>query len=72
MRRYTVIVAREDDSYIVDVPALPGCHTYGATYQEALASAREAIELYLEELRARGERIPEDVPVQLATLVVAA
>ena len=70
MREYTIVVTREDDAYIVDVPALPGCHTYGATPDEALANAREAIEAYLEDLRESGEPIPEDV--QTAKIAVAA
>ena len=70
MREYTIVVTHEDDAYIVDVPALPGCHTYGATPDEALANAREAIEAYLEDLRESGEPIPEDV--QTAKVEVAA
>jgi antitoxin HicB len=70
VRQYTIIVTREDDAFIVDVPALPGCHTFGNTYEEALANAQDAIQLYLEDLRASGEPIPEDV--QTATVQVAA
>lgn len=72
MREYTIVVTREDDAYIVDVPALPGCHTYGHTPEEALANAREAIELYLEDLRESGEPVPEDVQVQTEKIRVAA
>jgi predicted RNase H-like HicB family nuclease len=70
--RYTVLVTREGDAYIVDVPALPGCHTYGNTKGEALANAREGIELYIEELRARGEPLPEDTETQAIRVDVAA
>lgn len=41
-------------------PALKGCHAWGHTTQEALANAREAIELYVEDLREAGEPIPVD------------
>lgn len=63
--KFTVILQPETDPefsgyFNVSVPALPGCLTYGATREEALANAREAIEVYLEELEARGEPIPED------------
>lgn len=56
MRRYTVVLTPEEDgrAYNVTVPALPGCFTWGATVDEALAMAREAVMLYLE-----GE---DDVP----------
>ena len=36
-----------DGFIIASVPALPGGHTHGATRQEALANAREAIEGWL-------------------------
>jgi predicted RNase H-like HicB family nuclease len=40
----------EEGGYTVEVPALPGCISKGATYEEALANIREAIVAYLEEL----------------------
>ena len=60
MRRYTVVLTREPDgsAYNVTVPALPGCFTWGATVEEALTMAREAIALYLvgkEEISPRTE-----------------
>ncbi|MFH1119915.1 MAG: type II toxin-antitoxin system HicB family antitoxin [Bacteroidota bacterium] len=39
---------------------MPGCITYGVDLNEAKSMAREAIELYLEELKERGEPIPDD------------
>lgn len=60
--------------YTVTVPALPGCTTYGATLEEARKMAREAIELYIEDMTADGEKIPQEdtslvgtVDVQVAT-----
>ena len=35
--------------YTVTVPTLPGCITYGATFEEATANIREALLLCLEE-----------------------
>lgn len=40
------------------VPALPGCHTWGRTKEEALRHIREAAELYLESMIAHGDPIP--------------
>lgn len=45
---------------MVTVPALPGCITQGDDIDEAIDMAKEAIELYTEELEARGEVIPDD------------
>ena len=42
------------------VPALPGCITYGEDVDDAITMAREAIELYIEELKDHGEPIPDD------------
>jgi antitoxin HicB len=65
---YTVLVSREDDAYIVDVPALPGCHTYGHTLEEALANAREAIQVYLDDVIESGEALPVDTAPQAIRL----
>ena len=49
-----------DDRYSVIVPALPGCITYGENIDHAISMAKEAIELYIEELQSRNEEIPDD------------
>jgi antitoxin HicB len=49
-----------EGGFMVTVPALPGCITQGDDLDEAMAMAKEAIELYIEELRDRGEDIPDD------------
>ena len=50
----------EDGIYTVSVPALPGCITQGATVEEAIERAKEAIALHLEDRIACGEPIPEE------------
>ncbi len=72
MTTYTALVSQEDGVYIVDVPALPGCHTFGSTLEEALANAREAIELVILTLKDRGEPIPPDIATQIVRVEVAA
>ena len=47
-----VFEADPQGGYTVTVPALPGCITYGKDMPEARAMAREAIELYLEDMAA--------------------
>jgi len=39
---------------------MPGCITYGEDVDQAITMAKEAIELYIEELQERGEAIPDD------------
>ncbi|EKB48494.1 type II toxin-antitoxin system HicB family antitoxin [Cecembia lonarensis] len=61
MLTYKIHLNKEaEGGYTVSVPALPGCITYGETVDEAISMAKEAIELYIEELRERGETIPDD------------
>ena len=58
---YKIRLQKEPEGgYTVTVPALPGCVTYGEDIDEAIAMAREAIELYIEELQSRGESVPDD------------
>jgi len=62
--RYTVILEPEEGGgYHAFCPALKGLHTYGDTFEEAIANAREAIELYLADLEASGEPAPVEVAV---------
>jgi antitoxin HicB len=61
MHSYKIHLHKEEEGgYTVIVPALPGCITYGENIDEAIIMAREAIELYVEELVERGEEIPND------------
>ena len=57
---FTVILTPERGVYNVIVPAPPGCYTWGADREEALANAREAIALYLEQLSSEGRPVPSD------------
>ncbi len=58
---YKILLTKEDEGrYMVTVPALADCITQGDTIEEAVAMAQEAIELYIEELQARGEKIPDN------------
>lgn len=46
---FKVIVEQDSEGYFVaSVPAIPGCHTQGKTYEEALKNIKEAIGLCLE------------------------
>ena len=46
--------------YTAFVPIMPGCISYGEDVYEAITMAKEAIELYIEELQERGDAIPDD------------
>ena len=56
---YTILLYPEaEGGFSVDAPELPGCHTQGETVEEALANAKEAIELCIEYLKAKNKPIP--------------
>lgn len=75
-RTYSIVLEpMEEGGFLVHVPALPEVVTGGDTEDEALAMAREAIELVLESRLERGEDIPVDVAkprVREVTVSVAA
>ncbi len=61
MHTYKILLQKEPEGgFTVTVPALPGCITYGENIDEAIAMAKEAIELYIEELTDRGDPIPDN------------
>ena len=45
--KYTVLVEESDEGFAVSAPGLPGCHSQGATREEALANITDAIREYL-------------------------
>jgi antitoxin HicB len=58
---YKILLHKEPEgAYTVAVPALPGCITYGENIDHALEMAKEAIELYVSELKEKGLEIPDD------------
>jgi predicted RNase H-like HicB family nuclease len=60
--KYRVLIERdEDDFFVVEVPALPGCISQGATRGEALENIKDAITGYLESLKAHGESVPPSI-----------
>lgn len=71
MRRYTVLLTPDLDEggFTVRVPALPGLHTQGDTYDEALANARSAIAFHIACLEDEGEPVPQEASAPQLALV---
>lgn len=61
MSKYEVIIywSEEDQVFVAEVPELPGCAAHGATQEQALASAQEAIGLWVDTAKEFGDPIPE-------------
>ena len=51
--------SKEDSVYIAEIPELPGCMAHGASQEEALGHANEAIQLWIETAKEFGDPIPE-------------
>ena len=49
--RYAVVIEKTDTDYSAYVPDLPGCVSVGRTREEMDRNIREAIDLYMDELR---------------------
>jgi len=73
MRTLTYKIQLEPEpegGFTVTVPALPGCITYGETWELAVERAHEAIEGFLETLVQLGKAIPEEtVSIPTETIV---
>jgi len=70
---YRIHLRKEPEGgYTVTVPTLPGCVTFGETIEEAITMAREAIELYIEDLQEKGEDIPTEEGLLEYTLTIEA
>ena len=61
MHKYETIIywSDEDQAFIADVPELPGCMAHGASQNEALSNAQEAIRLWLDTATEFGDPIPQ-------------
>ena len=46
--KYLVIIHKSKYGYDAHIPALPGCHSQGATEKETLSNIQDAILTYLE------------------------
>ncbi len=66
-----IIIESDADGYFVSCPALQGCYSQGATYEEAVENIKDAIRLHIEDRLSAGEEIPELKSVSLATVEVS-
>jgi predicted RNase H-like HicB family nuclease len=59
--KYELIIywSEVDQSFIVEVPELPGCMADGETYQEAVQNVEVIIQEWIETAQELGRPIPE-------------
>ena len=71
IHQFTVVIEPDEDAFHAYAPALPGCHTFGATVEEAQKNVAEAITLHIESMQEDGESIPvEREPLFITRLSV--
>jgi predicted RNase H-like HicB family nuclease len=46
--KYTVVINESKYGFDVHCPALPGCHSQGDTFEEAIENIKDAIKTYLQ------------------------
>jgi predicted RNase H-like HicB family nuclease len=61
MNKFEVIIywSEEDQSYIAEVPELPGCMADGTTYSEALKNVETIVSEWIETAKQLGREIPK-------------
>ena len=60
MYKYEIIIYWSDDdqTFVAEVPELPGCAAHGDTPDTALSSCNEAIALWIETAEKSGRVVP--------------
>jgi predicted RNase H-like HicB family nuclease len=66
--RQVIVYPGEDGFWVAECPSLPGCVSQGENREEAITNIREAIEGYIEVLRADDLPVPAE---HFAALIVA-
>ncbi len=70
--QFTVVIELDEDKYHAFAPALPGCHTFGDSIDEARTNILEAIQLHVNLMKEDGEQIPiEQEPMLVTRLSVS-
>ena len=61
MEKYEVIIywSDEDETFVAEVPELPGCMADGSTREEALTNAQVIIKEWIKTAEELGRLIPE-------------
>lgn len=68
---FTVVLTEDPEEpgiFNATVPALPGCHTWGESKDEAYQNALEAIACCIESMRKENEPIPVEVEQKVVTV----
>ena len=61
MNHYEIVIywSAEDEAYVAEVTELRGCMAHGDSYEDALANAKQAAELWIDTTKEHGDPVPE-------------
>ena len=61
MHKYEIILywSNEDQVFVAEIPELPGCIAHGESQEAVLASAQEAVQLWIDTAEEFGDVVPE-------------
>jgi len=61
MHKYEIIIywSDEDDTFVAEVPELPGCMAHGESQETALSNVHDAIGLWLATAKETGRPVPQ-------------
>ena len=68
--RYNIIIEHGSSNFSAYAPDFPGCVAAAETEAETIALMKEALEMHIEDMRQRGEPIPQ--PSEVREVDVAA
>jgi len=60
------VIWQEDDVWCGSVPALPGCHTWGESYDHLLAMLQEAVQGWLDVASDEEDLAPAQQVIELS------
>ena len=68
MYKYGIVLywSSTDQTYVAEVPELPGCMAHGDTQEAALKNINEATGLWIDSAREFGDSVPEPRGERLA------
>ena len=57
---YKIVLYRQDDGWVAEIPAISGCYALMTTREAALTELQRVFDLIAEEYRERGAGLPAD------------
>lgn len=64
--QYTIIRPEDNGTFVAYGPAIPGCHAWGRTPDEARTELAHVFEMIQEEYKQDGRPLPRDVELSVS------